>query len=462
MSFRLDGLNATIGASIVSIPVETTHRLVQLANALDWNGLVARALPDLKKTARGMWWRGRPLFLRVHMGVYLLQSLYNETDRGIEDRIKYDASFQTFCGGSIVPDWGCPDHTKIESFRNRLTAETQRQLIDIVLLAAMKLGFADPTWMDVDSTVQEANISYPSDANLMTKLAQKCKKVLDYLKGKAGTVIPGNLEIEMSLIRKKAQEYFFLAKNKPREMKRLVFRDLHQLIKQQVFPFLKVVADLNPDHLKSLPWNISRELTQVSRYGKRYILDVAHFIRKQTIKAGKILSLHAQALSCIKKGKLGKDFEFGRVYQLGRIGGNFLITMACDSIRMEDKQCLGGMIGEHARLFGEGVLKSIGTDKGYYSSRNLRSAFSADICEVGIQCPGSVKAKGRIDEAAVKTLRDRRAGIEPLIGHAKKMGLGRSRMKSDTATLASGYRCVLGFNLRQLANHQIKDLVKAA
>ena len=301
MSFRLDGLNATIGASIVSIPVETTHRLIQLANALDWNGLLARALPDLKRTTRGMWWRGRPLFLRVHMGAYLLQSLYNETDRGIENRIKFDASFRIFCGSSVIPDWRCPDHTKIEKFRNRPAPETQRHLVDIVLRAAMKLGFADPTWMDVDSTVQEANISYPSDANLITKLAQKCKKVLDYLKDQAGAVIPGNLEIDMSLIRKKAQEYFFLAKNKNREMKQLVFKDLHQLVKRQVFPFLKVVGDLNPDRLKSLPWNIFRDLIQVRQSGRRYILDVAHFIRNQTIKAGKILSLHASELTCIKK-----------------------------------------------------------------------------------------------------------------------------------------------------------------
>ena len=47
----------------------------------------------------------------------------------------------------------------------------------------------------------------------------------------------------------------------------------------------------------------------------------------------------------------------------------------------------------------------------------------------------------------------RRAGIEPLIQHAKSFGLGRSRMKSDATTLASGYRAVMGFNLHQLMRY---------
>ena len=43
----------------------------------------------------------------------------------------------------------------------------------------------------------------------------------------------------------------------------------------------------------------------------RYLLDVGHFTRAHTIKAGKILSFHAKAVACVKKGKIGEDFEFG-------------------------------------------------------------------------------------------------------------------------------------------------------
>jgi hypothetical protein len=47
-------------------------------------------------------------------------------------------------------------------------------------------------------------------------------------------------------------------------------------------------------------------------------------------------------------------------------------------------------------------------------------------------------------EAEVRArLADRRAGIEPLIGHAKQGGqLGQSRMKTDDTTLAAGYSAI--------------------
>ena len=65
--------------------------------------------------------------------------------------------------------------------------------------------------------------------------------------------------------------------------------------------------------------------------------DVGHFVRTHTIKPGKRLSFHAKAVVCIKKGKAGKPHEFGRVFQLGRLGGNLLIAFSCTSVRMEDK-----------------------------------------------------------------------------------------------------------------------------
>jgi IS5 family transposase len=130
---------------------------------------------------------------------------------------------------------------------------------------------------------------------------------------------------------------------------------------------------------------------------------------------------------------------------------------------MVDKKCVEAAITEHITIFGLDQLASLAADKGYYSHANVRKAVSKGVKEVGIQCPGRVKtdqSEQNIQDA--KRLRDRRAGIEPLIGHAKKFGLGRSRMKSDTTTLASGYRSILGFNLRQLERNISESMKKAA
>lgn len=58
-----------------------------------------------------------------------------------------------------------------------------------------------------------------------------------------------------------------------------------------------------------------------------------------------------------------------------------------------------------------------------------------------------------------KELIDRRAGIEPLIGHAKNRSqLSRSRMKSDKTIEAAEFASILGFNLRQIIRSKIGNL----
>jgi transposase, IS5 family len=82
--------------------------------------------------------------------------------------------------------------------------------------------------------------------------------------------------------------------------------------------------------------------------------------------------------------------------------------------------------------------------------------------EVGLQQPGRDPAT-RLESAraTLTRLADRRAGIEPLIGHTKQGGqLGHSRMKADATTLAAGYAAVGGFNLRQLSRHQLGKKIK--
>ena len=178
----------------------------------------------------------------------------------------------------------------------------------------------------------------------------------------------------------------------------------------------------------------------------------------------KALSFHAQAVSCFNKGKLAKGLQFGRAFQLGRIGGNFLVVGSCTSLRMEDKTSVRPMTGEHQGLFGEGKLTSCGTDKGYYTSANRKYLESLDgLDEFCLQQPGrDLKSLSESDAEVHARLVDRRSGIEPLIGHAKHGGqLGQSRMKKDETTLAAGYSAIGGFNLRQLVRHLIGKEIKA-
>lgn len=464
MSFCFSGLYMSGRAHLVTIEVAPSHPLMQLALVIPWPVLAERVLPDLKRTtAKGQWWRGRKLKLRLHLGALLLQWLYDLTDRQVEWAIKDNAAYQLFCGYGMVHDWQAPDHTKIEEFRSRLSPETQRQLANQVAVWATEFGFADPSKMDIDSTIQQANIAYPSDAHLMVKMTLLVNKVWVYMKKNVSFFYDFIPTVDVKAVKAKARTYWF-DNQKNTEKKQAAFQELwHESFTQicNVKKYFEVLLDYD---IERMPWNIRRSLNQVNEYCSTYFLHVASFMCRGKIVPEKALSFHAKAISCFNKGKLSKGLQFGRAFQLGRIGGNFLVVSACTSLRMEDKTSVRPMIGDHQDLFGEGTLASCGTDKGYYSGANRKYLKSLDgLSEFCLQQPGFDPGSQSESEAEVYArLVNRRSGIEPLIGHAKHGGqLGRSRMKTDETTLAAGYSAIGGFNLRQLVCHLMGKEIKA-
>ena len=449
MTIDLSGMDAKVSGREISILVKSDDPLVMMANLLNWGNLYSIILPDLKNTPGGMLNVGRKIQIRPHLGAYILQSMFNLTDRETELRVKFDARWQIFCGQSEVTNWRAPDHTKIETFRNRLSAATHHALGTEILKSALAAGFTNPDWMDVDSTVQEANMSYPSDATLMTKIAQKAKIVAEAISTASKEIV-----VDLKGIKETAKEYFFLSKNKAIEIKREVFNRLHLKVVKEVFPVAEAAMNLAEAELKKLDSRSKKALEILLHKAVGLLEDIRIFIKTQKMVPGKLLSLHAEMVACISKGKPGKPNEFGRVFQLGRLPGNFLIIGKSKSVRESDKRAVGPMIYEHSKVFGSKKLRSLGTDKGYSSERNIRAAKAAGVKEIAIQQPQNIK-NGKLEHSPERRqeLENRRAGIEPLIGHCKHGGLGRSRMKSDLTTETSAYRSTMGFNLRQMSHH---------
>src|SRR5437867_377597 len=124
MSLSRAGLEKKLKDTVVTTTVSSSDRLLVLANALSWEHIADLAMGDLKKTYKGFWNLGRRLYMRIHLAVMILQSLFKETDRGIERRVQETPVMQVFCGFGLLENWRCPDHTKIEEFRNRLSPDT--------------------------------------------------------------------------------------------------------------------------------------------------------------------------------------------------------------------------------------------------------------------------------------------------------------------------------------------------
>ncbi len=325
---------------------------------------------------------------------------------------------------------------------------------------AVKLGMANPKEMDIDSTIQEANMSYPSDANLMVKLAEKSNKVITVIKGKMEGV--SDIEVSIKKIKNKARAYFFSRRKKDNRAK--ILRQMWDLINKEILPVIELCESLKVNQIQSLPWNIKRAVQQILSKGRQYLLDVDYWLSNGKMKSGKTMAFHIEEVACFNKGKLNNKLEFGRSFQLGRLGGNFLIAGECTTVRMDDKQSVQPMIEEHSSLFGQGTLESSSLDKGYYSTENATFLLNSPIQEVCLMKPGNIKEQIiKLSPEDRDRLTSRRDKIEPLIGHTKHGGqLGKSRMKSDKGTLCAGYGAVLGFNMRQLMRKVYEESKKNA
>ena len=466
MSICDSGLEDKVFGTTVAIKIEDTHPLVKLSNFIPWVKLFELILPDLKSsTAGGKWWLGRKLKTRMHLAVYILQQMFNKTDRQIEYDIKDNAAYRIFCGEGIVNNWHCPDHTKIEEFRSRLSPETQRNIANELAVAAASAGFANPSNIDLDSTVQEANMTYPTQAKMLAKLATLSKKISDYVEN----------DVTYFFHKMKVKEFYVDLKGIKSIYRDLVFNSKKYTATDRKYKLQDLVQAVAPGlcgaksacknllrWVKDLPWNIRRTVDQILNVGVPYLEHLA-----ENLYLGSDLqlplSLHLEEVSCFNKGKLHKKYEFGRAYQLIRLEGNFMIALSNADIRMADKHSVQKAILEHQKHFGKGTINSATADKGYYSSKNEGLLLEAGVKEVGICRPNKIKKQQLHDEETVGRLQNRRSGIEPIIGHTKHKGqLGRSRMKSDKTTLSSGYSSVLGFNLRQIVRHQAGKMEKVA
>lgn len=454
MSICDSGIGIKSFSQSIPINVPKDHPLIILANQLPWEEMLQLIEKDLKASVlSNRLHYGRKLKGRIHLGAYLLQKMYDFKDRETEQAIRYNAAYQIFCGYGIVDKWHCPDHTRIEKFRSRLSPDTQNQLANLMCKTAVALDLADPGDIDIDSTVQEANMTYPTDAKMLRKLGGIAFKVVNGLT----QFIPAMNDnatailVDIKTIASKARSCFFLKKKASNEEKSKVLSSLLDVVSEPVIKVINAVKDLSESDKSKLPWNIKRAIEQLVMHGESYLLSVKNFITTGTAEVTKRLCFHLNDVACFNKKKEHKKYEFGRAFQLIRLPGNFLFVAKSNTVRMDDKKSLLPVVDEYNAFFAKDPLNSVATDKGYYGANNVKGLLKRKVAKVGVQIPANTQNKNiTLSDEEAETLSNRRAGIEPLIGHTKQGGqLGKSRMKNDRNIESSAYAAVLGFNLRQ-------------
>jgi IS5 family transposase len=448
MSLDISRLKYLIKSDLkIELLVPEVHPMIVLSNHIPWEQMSDVVIPDLYENKK---MSGRKLNVRLHLAAFILQSQYKWTDRVLEDMIRFHGPTMLFCG--LENSNQGLDHSQYTRFRNRISEESAKNLSTIIVQTAMFHGFTDSTFMDIDSTVQEASICYPSDISMLRKLAQKSEKILDFLieKGvKAAIDIKEKLDFRK--IGKEIKGYFFTKKSKKgkeekRQLLEKITNEVNAVI-ENVLSLSSVVSEIG------LPWNFEKDWEEVTIKGSHLINDIYYFLKNQKIKAGKILSLGRDMVTCIRKGKAGKLNEFGRIWFVAKIKGNYTFGFSPkDEVRQSDSESFDISLEQFNEIFSTSP-DSVSADQGFWSDNNIASCILSEVKEIGIHPRGNLN--WLVNDEEVERLTNRRASVEGAIGNLKKRGMGKSKMKSDEATFLEGQRSFLSMNLSRFT----KDLV---
>jgi len=431
MSLDISGIKYLIQDKLkIEISIPQIHPMIILAKNVPWDEMLDLVEPDLYENRKRS---GRKLNIRLHLGAFILQSQYKWTDRSLEDMIKFHGPTMIFCG--LQNSSQGLDHCQYTRFRNRISEDTAKKLSTIIIQNAESHGFTDSTFMDFDSTVQEANTCYPSDISMMRKIAQKSEKLIKHLANEGSTKAKELLlKIDYRKMGKEIKGYFFTSRGEKGTIEK---KKLFKKIESSINNVIKKTASLSESvRYYGLPWNFKKDWEDVTIKGAKLLKDIRYFIKNQKMKEGKILSLSRNMVTCIRKGKIGKLNEFGRKWFIAKIKGNYAFGFSDkNNIRLEDSKSLNVGLEQFSEIFNS-PPDSVTGDQGFWSNSNIIACLESRVEEIGIHPRGNLN--WLVNDEEIERLRSRRASTEGIISHAKMRGMGKSKMKSDDATFLEG------------------------
>ena len=150
------------------------HPLFQLSNKINWE-CFENAFSPLYCSSNG-----RPAHpIRLMCGLLILKHLRNVSDEMVVFQWSENAYYQYFCGGlEFMPKQPC-DASELVHFRNRIGEKG----MELILAESIRVN-TDHDNEDhfdtafIDSTVQEKNITYPTDAKLHKKIIKNVLKIV--------------------------------------------------------------------------------------------------------------------------------------------------------------------------------------------------------------------------------------------------------------------------------------------
>ena len=355
------------------------HPLYKLANKINWRRFEEAFSPLYCRT------NGRPAHpIRLMCGLLILKHLRNVSDESVVLQWSENAYYQYFCGQlEFLPKEPC-EASDLVHFRNRIGEAG----MEVILSESIRVNTENDdedhfNTAFIDSTVQEKNITYPTDAKLHKKIIKRVLKIVREKK------LPLRQSYQRTLKAISRDQRF---RNRPGNHKKAVKADRR----------LRTIAG-------RLVRELDRNLPDKKGYEKMFELFYK-VLRQSRNSRDKTYSLHEPEVQCISKGKEHKKYEFGNKASFIRsLSG---IILAAVSFRNEyDGHTIEATLQQTERMTGRRI-ENLAGDRGYRGTKQVGTTK--------ILIPQAPKDKDSYYQKRKRhKLFCKRAGIEPTIGHLK-------------------------------------------
>ena len=393
--------------------IDPNHPLYNLAEVFPWKLFEDEFAPLYSNTGNP----SKPI--RLMVGLLILKQLHNLGDETLVAAWIQNPYFQYFTGEAEF-QWKPPcDPSDLVHFRNRIGKKGAEKILEVSVKIQnpQDLKASD---IIIDTTVQEKNITYPTDAKLARKISGKCNKIAKEENIKQRQTYTRTID------NLKTQARFGQLPNQKKQSKKAV------------------------KSLKTIAGRLVRELRRKLDESqlKKHQKDLDLFERVLTQKRGdknKIYSLHEADVVCISKGKSHKKYEFGSKVSLGIMpGSNIIVSVQNFDSNLHDSKTLEPTLKMGEKLTGKSFKNAI-VDRGF------RGKKWVDDTKVILP---SAKEKTKSKAQTKRRKCRQRAAIEPVIGHMKKyFGLSRNYLKGKKGDEMNAILSAVAFNLKHWMNN---------
>lgn len=355
------------------------HPMYILANKVDWQ-LFEDSFSPLYCSDNGR--PAKPI--RLMVGLLIIKHLRNVSDESVVEQWSENNYYQYFCGEQVFQPCEPCEASELVHFRHRIGENG----IELILKESIRINGkdSDDSTASIDTTVQEKNITFPTDSKLHRKIIAKCKKI--------GS--KENLPIRQSYTR---------------TLKKLSFDQ-----RFRNHPLNKSKARKADRKEKTIAGRLVRELERNLLPDSRYQRDIDLFKRilgQKKSDRNKIYSVHEPDVQCISKGKEHKKYEFGNKVSIIYTQTTGVIIGAMGFRNPYDGHTIEPALEQTERLLGKRTIKTLIGDRGYKGKRQINDTT------IEIPKPFSSRKQSPYQQSKLKKQFRKRAAIEPINGHLK-------------------------------------------